>query len=102
MKLIDIFVAMNDKLVAREVTQGLGGMARIGMRYDSLKPSTQAALLGQVATITVMMDGRGAAYRLHSLSKLGVAWKSLSPGTQTGMLDKLAVISGEQDAANTV
>ena len=102
MKLIDTFVTMNDKMVVSEFIQSLGGMARIGVRYDSLKPSTQAAFLGQVAVNTIKMDGRGAANNLHSLSKLGVKWNSLSPGIQTTMLDKLEMISNQQQAANTV
>ena len=82
-----------DSLTPRQVTTGMGGVAKLNMKWSYLSSDTRQDLLNALDKAVRFLNDREVANLLHTLSKLQISWKDLSSSIQEGLLGSFVMHS---------
>lgn len=74
-------------LSSKDVTTFTGGLARAGIRFNSLEPQFQKDIMRVYGDVAVLFNDREVSNILHSLTKIGLSWAELSIAAKNGLLE---------------
>jgi hypothetical protein len=83
---------------SRQVTTALGGLAKLGMRWDELTAAEQEQFNAMLAQVASSLNEREVGNLLHSLSRIGLTWAQLSSPAQSKLLANLLRQAGRMKA----
>ena len=76
-----------DSLTARQITTGMGGIAKLNVKWNYLSGDMRQELLNALDTTVRSLNDREVANLLHTFSKLQIPWNDLSVSIQQGLLE---------------
>ena len=82
-----------DTLTSRQITTGMGGIAKLNVKWSHLSSDMRQGLLNALDTTVRSLNDREVANLLHTFSKLQISWKDLSSSIQEGLLDSFVLHS---------
>lgn len=76
-----------DELTSRQVTTSIGGLAKLGLKWNFVPKQTKDDLVKMVGYTATSLNDREVSNLLHSLSKMLTPWSAFPRQVQAGLLE---------------